>query len=435
VKAATEAGSSFTVRSSIATVEPVRAGRSDATFRTASIALPEGRQELLVQSTDAAGNSTEVRLPVVVDTTGPAMLGKVPTTFTDNTLGLKLTLTDAHGAKLAAKLDGVAVADGDLTILEQTGAPKAAATDEGAAAPNEAATAGTTKTIDDGSSISGPHSLDLVEPAPLTTVAEIADADDAAPDDTRLPTKVTYQLTTADAVYEGRHTLELTSTDSLGETRSIKRTFIVNSAETLDDAAGIKGGAVGKDVTALQAELIKQGATTKAALGAEFTGRSYGMVTKNAVAKLQAAKGLPGDGVAGADTLAALTLQIVIDQSSHSLTLMRSGKVVKTYGVAVGAAEFPTPNGSFKIQSKQKDPTWTPPDSDWAKDAKPIGPGKDNPLGTRWMGIDGTVGIHGTNSPDSIGFSVSHGCIRMAIPDVEDLFERVRIGTPVVVQA
>jgi lipoprotein-anchoring transpeptidase ErfK/SrfK len=81
----------------------------------------------------------------------------------------------------------------------------------------------------------------------------------------------------------------------------------------------------------------------------------------------------------------------------------------------------------------QENPTWTPPDSDWAKDAEPIPPGPDNPLGTRWMAIYGTVGIHGTNNPASIGYSVSHGCIRMRIPDVEELFDMVTIGTPVTV--
>ncbi|MBC7461277.1 MAG: murein L,D-transpeptidase [Thermoleophilia bacterium] len=387
VKAATEAGATFTVRSSNASVKAVEAGRSDATFRTAQVALPDGRQNLIVQTRDAAGNQTEVTVPVVVDTTGPVMRGAVPTTLTSNTLGLKLTLIDVHGARLAAQLDGQPVAAGDLTIVDPPSTPAAAAAADGAAA------------------------------------------------DPQLPTRVTYQLTTQQPIYEGRHALQLTSTDALGATRTIKRTFIVNSTESLDDAAGMKGGATGRDVTALQTELIKQQATTKAALGTEFSSRQYGVATKQAVAKLQSTKGLSGDGVAGADTLAALTLRIVIDQSDHSLTLLRSGQVVKKYGVAVGQVAYPTPNGAFKIQSMQEDPTWTPPDSAWAKDAKPIGPGADNPLGTRWMAIDGTVGIHGTNSPDSIGFSVSHGCIRMAIPDVEDLFGRVRIGTPVVVQA
>jgi lipoprotein-anchoring transpeptidase ErfK/SrfK len=81
----------------------------------------------------------------------------------------------------------------------------------------------------------------------------------------------------------------------------------------------------------------------------------------------------------------------------------------------------------------QKDPIWTPPDSVWAKGEKVIPAGPDNPLGTRWMGIHDTVGIHGTNNPASIGYSQSHGCIRMRIPDVEELFDMVSIGTTVTV--
>jgi len=83
---------------------------------------------------------------------------------------------------------------------------------------------------------------------------------------------------------------------------------------------------------------------------------------------------------------------------------------------------------------KQRNPWWRPPDSDWAKDAKPIPPGPGNPLGTRWMGLDAAaVGIHGTPDAASIGYSASHGCIRMRVPEAEWLFEQVEIGTPVVI--
>ena len=80
----------------------------------------------------------------------------------------------------------------------------------------------------------------------------------------------------------------------------------------------------------------------------------------------------------------------------------------------------------------QRNPWWLPPDSDWAKDAKPIPPGAGNPLGTRWMGLTAPgVGIHGTPDAASIGYSASHGCIRMRIPDAESLFTSVDTGTPV----
>jgi lipoprotein-anchoring transpeptidase ErfK/SrfK len=80
----------------------------------------------------------------------------------------------------------------------------------------------------------------------------------------------------------------------------------------------------------------------------------------------------------------------------------------------------------------QRNPWWRPPDSPWAKGLKPVPPGPGNPLGTRWMGLDASgVGMHGTPDAASIGYSASHGCIRMRIPDAEWLFDHVRIGTPV----
>ena len=105
---------------------------------------------------------------------------------------------------------------------------------------------------------------------------------------------------------------------------------------------------------------------------------------------------------------------------------------MKTYSVAPGRPAYPTPTGSFVIISKVVNPTWTPPNSPWAAGAVPIGPGTDDPLQARWMGLSTPgVGIHGTNEPWTVGTHASHGCIRMRVPDVKDLFNRVFIGTPV----
>ena len=107
-------------------------------------------------------------------------------------------------------------------------------------------------------------------------------------------------------------------------------------------------------------------------------------------------------------------------------------RVVRKFGVATGQASFPTPLGSFEIVRKQANPWWLPPDSDWAEGSEPIPPGPGNPLGTRWMGLSTpAVGIHGTPDAASIGYSASHGCIRMLVPEAEWLFERVEEGTPV----
>jgi lipoprotein-anchoring transpeptidase ErfK/SrfK len=122
----------------------------------------------------------------------------------------------------------------------------------------------------------------------------------------------------------------------------------------------------------------------------------------------------------------------VIRRGSRGLYLYRGAEFRRYFGVAVGMPQYPTPLGRFSIVTMQRNPWWYPPDAGWAAGASPIPPGPGNPLGTRWMGLSvGGVGIHGTPDAASIGYSASHGCIRMRIPDAEWLFERVRVGTPV----
>jgi len=123
---------------------------------------------------------------------------------------------------------------------------------------------------------------------------------------------------------------------------------------------------------------------------------------------------------------------IVIYRGSNELHLYRGETPWQTFQVATGQAIYPTPLGSWHIVDMQRNPWWRPPDSPWAQGLKPIPPGPGNPLGTRWMGLDAAgVGMHGTPDAASIGYSASHGCIRMRIPDAEWLFGHVHIGTPV----
>jgi lipoprotein-anchoring transpeptidase ErfK/SrfK len=127
---------------------------------------------------------------------------------------------------------------------------------------------------------------------------------------------------------------------------------------------------------------------------------------------------------------------ITIDQSSFRLRLFKRLKFVKSYGVAVGQPAYPTPNGLFGIANKAVNPTWTAPDSPWAgayRNESVPGGSAENPLKARWMGIVNGVGIHGTGDPGSIGSRASHGCIRMTVPDVIDLYPRVPVGTPVLI--
>ena len=124
---------------------------------------------------------------------------------------------------------------------------------------------------------------------------------------------------------------------------------------------------------------------------------------------------------------------ILINRLLNRLSLYDGARPWRTFGVATGQSSYPTPRGWFRIVVKARHPWWYPPtSSDWARGLEPVPPGPGNPLGTRWMGISAPgVGIHGTPDAASIGYSASHGCIRMRIPDAEWLFDHVGIGTTV----
>jgi lipoprotein-anchoring transpeptidase ErfK/SrfK len=142
---------------------------------------------------------------------------------------------------------------------------------------------------------------------------------------------------------------------------------------------------------------------------------------------------LPTKVVKPALTRRLLPPALVVDRTLHHVTLFnRRGEKVRTLGVAVGQSQYPTPVGRFEIIEKQLNPWWYPPNSAWAAGEQPVPPGPGNPLGTRWMGISAPgVGLHGTPDAASVGYSASHGCIRMRISDAEWLFVHVRVGSPV----
>ncbi|MCW2922039.1 MAG: ErfK/YbiS/YcfS/YnhG family protein [Thermoleophilia bacterium] len=410
-----EVGTVLDVTSTGAGARALHVAKTGDTRRTVDVTLPEGTQVLTVAATDPAGNVTERTMRVLVDTKGPKLAVRVPRIVKDAQLALPITARDAQGVQLQVKLDGTVQEDAvsEVSVTDAPFVDELSSEDDVATDATDAATSG--------------------EDVP---VSDEADPEAAATDEESaavLPIGGRYTLTLDDGAYEGRHALEVVATDSLGAKTTFTRTFFVDSTEQLSEAAGLRTGATGNDVAQLHQVLLEQGIVSRAALANDLRTKTYGAQTRAAIGRYQGEQGMARDGVAGADTIAGLTLKIVIDRSANTLTLYRVGKVVKTYGVATGSPEFPTPTGDFEIQSMQENPTWTPPDSDWAKDAEVIPPGPDNPLGTRWMAIQGTVGIHGTNNPASIGYSVSHGCIRMAIPDVEDLYSRVAIGTRVTV--
>jgi lipoprotein-anchoring transpeptidase ErfK/SrfK len=125
---------------------------------------------------------------------------------------------------------------------------------------------------------------------------------------------------------------------------------------------------------------------------------------------------------------------LVADRYNFRLRLYKNLQLTKDYTVAVGAVGFDTPAGLYHIQNKAVDPAWHVPNSDWAGDlAGTIVPGgtPENPLKARWLGIFDGAGIHGTDETYSLGSAASHGCIRMAIPDVIELYDQVPVGAPI----
>jgi lipoprotein-anchoring transpeptidase ErfK/SrfK len=230
---------------------------------------------------------------------------------------------------------------------------------------------------------------------------------------------------------QGRHVLVVSVADRGGNVVRDKQTFVVDSTEHFGSAV-LWPGARGDDVRELQRRLEDAGA---------YSGRKtavYDRRTKAAVIEFQQNYGMVADGIVGGTTLNALSGQIIVDLGDLRLYLYRDGRLVKSYPVATGQPAYPTPTGTYAIITMTKDPTWLPPDSDWAKEAQPIPPGTENPLGTRWMGTSASgVGIHGTppSADSSIGTYASHGCIRMHNWDAVDLFDRISIGMRVVIRS
>jgi lipoprotein-anchoring transpeptidase ErfK/SrfK len=133
------------------------------------------------------------------------------------------------------------------------------------------------------------------------------------------------------------------------------------------------------------------------------------------------------------EVAAAYPSYLTLDRGSFTLRLWKDLKLAKTYTVAVGQEGLETPEGLYHIQEKEENPTWHVPESDWAGSlaGQDIPPGPSNPIKARWMGIFEGAGIHGTEETYSLGSAASHGCVRMAIPDVEELYDQVEVGTPI----
>jgi lipoprotein-anchoring transpeptidase ErfK/SrfK len=117
--------------------------------------------------------------------------------------------------------------------------------------------------------------------------------------------------------------------------------------------------------------------------------------------------------------------RVVVSIPDRKLAVLENDRVLRTFDVAVGAPQSPSPVGTFTVVNHIPNPTW------YYK-GKVVGPGPNNPVGTRWIGLSAPgYGLHGTNVPSSIGKNASHGCIRLRNADVEKLFELVAVGDTV----
>jgi lipoprotein-anchoring transpeptidase ErfK/SrfK len=139
------------------------------------------------------------------------------------------------------------------------------------------------------------------------------------------------------------------------------------------------------------------------------------------------------NAMAVAGLMAALTVagqaqtkrEIVVSLEDRKLALVEDGAVKKVYTVAVGKSSTPSPVGTFRIERRVANPVYH-------HNGRTVEPGPQNPVGTRWMGLNVKgYGIHGTNEPKSIGKAASHGCIRMAKADLEELYGLVEVGDTV----
>jgi lipoprotein-anchoring transpeptidase ErfK/SrfK len=370
------------------TVVAIAAGERTATTRADAkgawrvvAKLPEGRVTATVTATDAAGNATVRRRALTVDTTAPDLALSEPAA------GEKITSTDAPTVY------------GNL--------PK-----------------------DD------PRHLTFTAAVNGKRVSTMAGADAVTPEDvaasygdvasTPIPLQVDgHRFAMAvGTLPQGRNTITVKVRDRAGNATKATRVVVVDSTDEFG-TVDIGRGARGADVKDLQQRLREAKLSPKKA---KLTGVAD-PTTMKSIARYQRRFDLPKTGIVDGRTRQAMVGRLVVNLSQRKVRLIRHGRVIRTYPIAIGQPAYPTPTGEYEINDKQKDPVWYPPDSPWAAELSSIPAGPGNPLGTRWIGTTApAIGLHGTYADSSVGQAASHGCMRMHIPDVEALYDQVTVG-------
>jgi lipoprotein-anchoring transpeptidase ErfK/SrfK len=351
--------------------------------------LPEGRVATTITGTDTAGNTVARRRVVTVDTTAPDLALSAPAPGeqlkeTDEPLVYGTIASESpRGLTFTAKVNGRAV---------------------------------TTAT-----------GRDATSPAEL----EASYGEAAGGATSALEVDGRRFALAVGTLPQGRNRITVVVRDRAG---NLARTSTVVAVDTTEEFGSVDlvAWARGADVVALQERLREAKVYPKKA---KLTG-VLDPVTVKSVDRYQKRYELPRTGVVDARTRDAMVGRIVVNIGQRKLRLIRNGRVWKTYRIAVGAPAYPTPTGDYLVNDKQVDPIWYPPDSPWAAELDTIPAGPGNPLGTRWIGTTApAIGIHGTYADSSIGTAASHGCMRMHIPEVEELFEEVSVGMKVSIRA
>lgn len=351
--------------------------------------LPEGRVATTITGADRAGNTTARRRVLTVDTTAPQLA------LTSPAAGDQLTATDEP------LVYGTVASDSPRNLVftaTVNGRPAASAKG------SEAASTATLEASYGEASGTPASALEVDGRRFALAVGTLA---------------------------QGRNRITVSARDRAGNVARERTVVNVDSTEEFG-AVDLGAGARGADVTDLQKRLREARVYPKKA---KLTG-VFDRTTAKSVTRYQKRYHLPRSGVVDARTRTAMVGRIIVNLGQRKLRLVRNGRVWKTYSIAVGQPAYPTPTGEYAINDKQVDPAWYPPNSPWAAELSSIPPGPGNPLGTRWIGTTApAIGIHGTYADSSIGYAASHGCMRMHIADVEELYDQVTIGMKLSIRA
>ncbi|HJZ36632.1 MAG TPA: L,D-transpeptidase family protein [Solirubrobacterales bacterium] len=228
--------------------------------------------------------------------------------------------------------------------------------------------------------------------------------------------------------YLGGDQLEVEVSAQLAYSRSAVNRFVRHVAADLDREA--RSASVRPDADALEIVASEPGRKLRDVL---LTSELNEAVVGDAPRTVRAHVHETAPAVTTEEVAARYPSYLTLDRANFTLRLWKNLELARTYTVAVGQEGLETPEGTYAIEWMEENPTWHVPESDWAGDlaGQTIPPGPDNPIKARWMAIYEGAGIHGTEETASLGSAASHGCVRMSIPDVEELYDEVEVGTPV----